>query len=281
MAKSPKEPEFIRSELNTPMRNYRVYYMDRMERFTNSLIIFAAGGFCGLIFYGNQFLDQEGYATHATSVFNAIIFVIVGIIAVRLILPIRQKQLRDARIKELTMQFRGFLSALTVALSSGMNMTESLNSAYHDLRIQFSEDAYIVEEVKEMMNGIHNGIPIETMMASLGERSMNGDIENFGLVFSMCFRTGGNLKDVVKRTNEIIGEKITISQEIETSLTSNKTQFNAMMVVPVILMLLLRSMSSSFASGFSTPVGIAAVTVAIGMFFTAYRMGQKIMDIEG
>jgi len=281
MARKKKEPEFIPSRLNTPMLNYRVYYMDKGEKILNFLGAFVVGGICGLIFYGNQFLDEEGFATQATTICNIVTFVVIGIIAGLAFIPIREKGLRDSRIDELTLQFQSFLSALSVALSSGMNMTESLSSAYHDLKLQFSENAYIVKEVEEMMNGLHNGIDIEEMMTSLGNRSNNPDIQNFGLVFSMCFRTGGNLKDVVRRTSDIISEKIAIGQEIETALTSNKTQFDVMMLIPVVLVLMLRMMSSSFAKGFSSPVGVIAITIAIGLFFAAYKMGQKIMDVKG
>ena len=152
----------------------------------------------------------------------------------------RCQQLKDKRKKELTQQFRSLLEALAVSLSSGMNMSESLVSAFNDLKIEYSENAYIVSEVKEMIDGIQNNIPIEDMMKSLGERSEIEDINNFGTVFEICYRAGGNMKDIVRRTNNIIGEKIEIANEIETALASNKSQFSAMMVIPVVLMLMLR-----------------------------------------
>ena len=281
MAKKEREPEYIPSALNTPMLNYRVYYMDRGERFANRLIGFVAGGLIGLVFYGNQFLDSEGYATGLTNIVNALIFVISGIIGMRVFYSIREKQLCDKRRLELTSQFRSFLAALTVSLSSGMNMTESIAGAYQDLRMQYSDKAYIVHETEELLNGIRNGVDMESMMAFLGERSSNPDIRNFGLVFTMCYRTGGNLKDVVQRTSDIISEKIAINEQIETTLTSNKTQFTAMVAIPVVLMLMLRSMSSSFAAGFSTVPGVIAVTIALIMFVLSYRLGMKIMDVKG
>ena len=89
------------------------------------------------------------------------------------------------------------------------------------------------------------------------------------------------MKDIVRRTNNIIGEKIEIANEIETALASNKSQFSAMMVIPVVLMLMLRMMSSSFAASFATMPGIISITIAIGLFFAAYKLGKKIMDIKG
>ena len=173
------------------------------------------------------------------------------------------------------------LEALAVSLASGMNISESLLSAYNDLKMQYSEKAYIVVEVKEMLDGLQNNIPIENMMKFLGERSQIEDIKNFGTVFEISYRAGGNMKDIVRKTNNIIGEKIEIAEEIETTLSSNKSQFTAMMIIPIILMIMLRMMSSSFAAGFATVAGVVAITFAIGLFFVAYKLGQRIMDIKG
>lgn len=278
--KKIKEPEYIMSALNTPMLNYRVYYMSKQEKIVNSIAILGIGGIIGLCFYGGLFKDAEGNATSATMISNLIVFSVVGLIALKLFLPIRTEQLRKKRLKLLTHQFRSFLEAVAVSLSSGMNMTEALYSADTDLRTQFSDDAYIVAETREMLVGIQNNIQIEDILESLGERSDIGDIKNFAVVFRISYRAGGNLKEIVKRTNSIISERMEIAEEIETVISSNKTQFSAMMVIPVVMMLLLRFMSSSFAASFATTPGVIAITIAIAIFVAAYRLGQKIMNVK-
>lgn len=281
MAKKIQEPQYINSALNTPMLNYKTYVMNGQEKIITFLLAFIVGGIVGLTFYGGQFRDTDGVVTTATSISNLITFILVGIAAWFIFYPMRCQQLKNKRKKELTQQFRSLLEALAVSLSSGMNMSESLVSAYNDLKIEYSENAYIISEVKEMIDGIQNNIPIEDMMKSLGERSEIEDIKNFGTVFEICYRAGGNMKDIVRRTNNIISEKIEISNEIETALASNKSQFSAMMVIPVVLMLMLRMMSSSFSASFATIPGIISITIAIGLFFAAYKLGQKIMNIKG
>lgn len=281
MAKKEKAPKYIMSDLNTPLLNYQVYVMSRQETVINFLLGFVAGGAVGLIFYGGQFRDADGLATNATYIGNVIIFLVIGLIAAKIFMPMRTAQLQKKRQSELARQFRSLLEALAVSLSSGMNMTDALTSAYNDLKIQYSDDAYIVAEVGEMIDGMQNNVPIERMMRSLGERSQIEDIMNFAMVFEISYRAGGNMKDIVRRTNDIISEKMEISEEIETAISSNKTQFNAMMVMPVVLVLMLRFMSSAFAASFATIPGVIAVTIAIGLFVAAYILGQKIMDVKG
>ncbi|PNH19134.1 pilus assembly protein TadB [Lachnospiraceae bacterium] len=279
--KKEKEPRYILSPLGTELNNYRVYYMSIWEKLLTFFAALVIGGFCGLVFYGNQFLDSTGYPTGATKIGNMVIFVSIGLLAGFYSLPTRAESLKKKRQQELALQFRSLLEALAVSLSSGMNMSDSLQAAYKDLRMEYTDKADIVGEVEEMILGIQNNIEIEEMILSLGERSENADIKNFATVFSVSYRAGGNIKDIVRRTGNIISEKIEINGEIETALSSNKVQFKAMMVIPVVMMLMLRGMSSDFAASFSTLPGILATTVAIILFGIAYVIGQKIMDIKG
>lgn len=281
MAKKDKEPQYIPSRLNTPMLNYKVYYLSFQEKLLNSMLAFVVGGAVGLVFYGGQFLNSDGEATTTTMISNILIFTFAGLIAIKIYIPMRIEQLKAKRKKELTHQFRSLLESLAVALSTGMNMTDALASASADLKTEYSENSYIVHEVQELIAGLSNNIPIEEMLESLGERSEIDDIKNFGIVFSVSYRAGGNIKDIVRRTNTIISDKLEISEQIETAITSNKSQFNVMMIIPVVLVMMLRMMSTSFAKAFSTVTGVIAITIAIGIFVLAYKMGEKIMDIKG
>lgn len=281
MNKQEKAPKYILSALNTPMLNYETYVMSLKERITAYLIGFLLGGCVGLSFYGGQFRDADGMTTVASTVSDIIIFILIGIVAGSVFCSVQRKRLQEKRKKELTKQFRSLLDSLSVSLSTGMNMPEALMSAHNDLKVEYSEEAYIVNELKEIINGIQNNIPIEDMFISLGERSQVDDIKNFGTVFEICYRVGGNMKDVIRRINDIMSEKIEIEEEINTTLTSNKSQFYAMMVIPVVLMIMLRGMSSSFAESFATVPGVIATTLAIGLFYVAYKIGSNIMDIKG
>lgn len=282
MAKKEKnqEPQYYLSRINTQVLNYNVYVMKPMEKLLFSLLLIIVGGAVGLVFYGGLF-KSDGQATMATYISNIVIFVLVGLLAKKMFLPLIVDMLRNRRIKKLRLQFREFLSTISNSLSSGMNVTDSLLRSYSDLEMQFSSDAYIVKEVAELINGTQNNIAIEDMLSDFGKRSGIEDISNFATVFETAYRTGGNLKQIVRRTTDIISEKMLISEEIQTKLTSNKMQMNVMLVVPIFIMLMLKTMSGDFAKAFSGVIGIICITISIGLFFAAYKVGQKIMDIRG
>lgn len=278
--KKELEPQYYLSRINTHVLNYNVYYMKSSEKLLYSLLLMVIGGAVGLIFYGGLF-SVEGVATLATMISNVVVFLVVGFLAKVFFLPIINESLRAKRLKALRTQFCDFASSLTNSLGSGMNMRDALQAVYGDLQTQYSDGAYIVQEVQELLNGMNNNIAIEDMLVDFGNRSGLPDIVNFGIVFETCYRTGGDIKSIVRRTTEIISEKAIIAGEIETTITSNKFQMSIMNVLPIIIILMMRVLAPQFAESFSTIIGVVALTVAAGIFIGAYKMGQKIMDIKG
>lgn len=280
MAKVQQEPQYYLSEINTQVMNYKVYVMNPGEKFMYMAILMVAGGCIGLVFYGGLF-KVDGVATFMTMISNLIVFIGVGALAIKAFLPMITDSLQKKRAVILKEQFVDFASALTNALGSGMNMNDSVNAVYMDLKSQYPEDAYIVAEVKELVDGLNNNLSIEFLLEQFGIRSGEEDIMNFAQVFTTCYRTGGDIKSVVRRTTEMISEKVMIASEIETAITSNKMQMNVMNVLPIVIILMMRCMSAEFANSFSSLVGVIGLTFSAGLTFAAYKMGQKIMDIKG
>lgn len=280
MAKKNVQPQFYTSKINSQVINYDVYIMKPLEKILYSIILFAIGGSIGLVFYGGLF-KANGEATVITEISNIIVFSIVGFIAIKKFLPAVANSLKKKRIDKLKKQFCDFASALTNALASGMNINDSLTAVYNDLKTQYSDDTYIVQEVGEIINGVNNNIPVETMLKDFGDRSGVSDISNFATVFATCYRTGGNIKSIVRRTTEIISEKIMISSEIDTAMTSNKMQMNIMNVLPVIIVFMMRMMSKDFSDSFSSFIGVIGLSISAALTVAAYKMGNKITDIKG
>ncbi len=278
--KKPAEPQYYVSKINTPVLNYGVYVMNASEKLLYSLALLVIGGAVGLIFYGGLF-KKDGVATFMTFVSNIVVFVVVGMLAVKFFLPSIADKLRKKRAEKLKTQFCDFASSLTNSLASGMNITDSLNATYIDLQSQYAPDAFIVNEVRELISGVSNNIPIEVMLEDFGIRSGIPDIVNFSTVFATCYRTGGNIKNVVRRTTDIISEKMMIASEIDTAMTSNKLQMNIMNVLPIVIVLMMRLMSSAFAESFSSLIGVIGLTVSAGLTVAAYKLGKRITDIKG
>lgn len=282
MPKKETEPEYYLSPIHTELLNYKVYKMKPAENILYTFLLAIVGGLVGLVFYGGLFKnDTTNTATTATYISNIVVFILFGFLARLFFLPEIKKLLLRRRKETLRKQFRDYLIAVSAAASGGRNMADSFVSGETDMKGQYESDSFIVKEAEEIVACIENNVPAEDALYSLGFRSGIDDISNFAVVYRTCIETGGNMREVIRRTTEMISEKLIINEEIETKLTSNKMQMYAMNIIPIVMMMMLRFMSSDFAASFRSPVGVIAITFGILFFVGSFKIGQKIMDIRG
>ncbi len=276
----PPEPQWFTSVTNLPTYNYKVYYMSKLEKVLYFLLAFAIGAVVGYLFYGGLGRDEFGQRTTLSWILDISIPGIVGLVAGRIFVPARTKQIRDKNARTLNSQFRDFLEAFNTSIGAGKNVVDSFHAVYDDMRIQFEEDAFIVKELEVILSGMANNFDVEDLMEDLGNRSGNDDIVSFANVFRISYRKGGNLKDTINTTHSILSDKMEIKEEIETMVSASKMEQTVMIFMPIGLIGIMKSMSPDFAANFATPAGIASTTIAIGLFIVSYFVGRKILNIK-
>jgi tight adherence protein B len=235
----------------------------------------------GQVFYGGLFKDQYGEATTFTTISNLVFFALAGLVAMKFLVGIYRDNRFEKQQNKLKQQFLSLLDSLATSLASGSNVQKSFENAYADLQMQYAENDFIVRETRQILDGLVQNVGIDVMLNDFAERSGNENIVNFAEVFSTCHSKGGNMQTVIIRTHAGIREKITIYDEIQTKLTSNKMQLNVMSLMPIAIVALLRVINPSFAEAFATPVGVVANTAAIAIFVGAYKFGAKVVSMKG
>lgn len=278
--KQAVEPEYYMSATNIPTLNYRVYYMKKSEKILYFLLAFAVGAFVGYLFYGGIGKDKYGDPTTITRVLDVVIPTIVGVIAGYFFVPVRIQAINEKRKRTLSSQFRDMLDSLTTSLGAGKNVNDSFVGVYEDMKVQYDADAYILKELEVIISGIHNNIPIEEVLEDFGNRSDNDDIRSFANVFKISYRKGGNIKDIIRNTHEILSDKMEIAEDIETLVTSNKMEQNIMIVMPVALIGVIKMMSPEFAENFVSATGLISTTISIVVFVIAYFIGKSVLSIK-
>lgn len=275
-----KEPQYYTSMTNIKTLNYKVYYMNIIEKILYFLAAFAVGAVCGYLFYGGIGKDEFGDPTTITRVLNIVIPLIVGTVCGCIFLPIREKQIIAKRQRMIKRQFRDMLECLATSLSSGKNVTDAFLAVQQDLALQYDEDAFIHNELKVIIAGIRNNLEIEVLLYDFGRRTGIKDIIMFASIFRISFRKGGNIKEIIQNTNDIMRDKFDIQEDIETAMTSGKSELNIMMLMPVVMIGIFKVMSPDFGENFCTPAGIASTTVSLVIYAIAYILGRKIMEIK-
>ena len=93
------------------------------------------------------------------------------------------------------------------------------------------------------------------------------------LEFCYCLQ-----KDV---TEEVIRDKVEIEQEIETTITSAKSETMVMLIMPIVIVVAMSSMGGGLLESlFTTLVGHICATVALIIFGISYVLAVKSSKIE-
>lgn len=242
--------------------DYSIYIPSKKEKITWFAIGMVVSGLVLYIFYEKILAS-----------------IIIGAVCGYFFIPIRTNQVIKKRQQKLTTQFRGLLDALSTSIGAGKNMYDSFSGAEEDLSVQFTSEADIVKEVKLIRIGLDNNIQIEDLLQNFAERSGIEDVRNFANVFATCYKKGGNIKEVIKNTASIIGDKIEIQMELETMVAGQQNEQNIMLVMPVVFIVVLKSMGGDLID-LESPIGILSVTIALGIFVLAYFISKKILDIK-
>lgn len=194
------------------------------------------------------------------------------------------KSVTRKRQKKLRLQFKEFLDVITISVSggAGRSIENAVEDSLTELRMMFNEDSDIVREIELIVNDYkHAGIPIADGFAELGERSEIDDIVSFATVFKTI---GGKTSDfdyIITQTRDIIKDKVEITMEIETSISSAKTEAYMMLVLPLVLIVMMSTMGSDFmGSLFTTLIGRAAATVGVICTFVSYVIATRATEID-
>ena len=275
-----REPEYFITQTNVKAINYKVYYLSTKEKIQYFILAFIVGAFVMYLFYGGLGKNEFGEATRLTYILDISLCSIMGIVAGIVYLPQRAKQLQKKRVNTLRLQFRELLDSLSTSIGSGKTVVDSFRTAQEEMLVIYPEDSYIVKEIEIINTGLLNNINIEVLLMDLGQRSGDSDIMSFASVFEVCYRKGGNIRDIIKSTHQIISEKMEIELKIETIVTASKMEQTLMMFMPIALISIIKMMSPEFAGNFLTPMGLVSTTIAIALFVLAYFIGKEVLDIK-
>ena len=150
-----------------------------------------------------------------------------------------------------------------------------------DLERLYPQETDIVREFHYMETQLKVSVPVEELLMSFGDRSGIEDIENFAAVFYIAKRTGGDMNRIIQTSSRMLGDKIDVRREIETTLAAKKAEQMIMSLMPAGIILYLKMTSPGFLEVlYGNPFGILAMSLCLGIYGLSYWLGRRIVDIE-
>ena len=183
--------------------------------------------------------------------------------------------------KQLNYQFKDAFYALNVALQAGHSMETAVLCSIRDLEKLYPKSADILQEFIYMETQMHISVPLESLFLDLADRSKLEDIENFAAVFAAAKRSGGDLPMIVQKTARMLTDKIEVKKEIEATVAAKKMEQVIMSMMPFGIILYMQLTSPGFLQIlYGNVFGAVTMSLCLGIYFLAYWMGCRIVDIE-
>lgn len=194
------------------------------------------------------------------------------------------KSVTKKRQNKLRLQFNEFLEIIAISISggSGRSMENAIKDSLRELYMMFGERADIVREIGLIVSDYeHAGIPMKKGFQELGERSEIDDIVSFAAIYATIEGKTSDFGYIISQTHEIIRDKVEITMEIETSITSAKSEAYMMLVLPLVIVVAMTSMGGGLMDSlFTTFTGRLAATFGVICTFASYVIATKATEIE-
>lgn len=210
------------------------------------------------------------------------ISLIIGFLAGIYIEKIYAEGTIKKRRRNLRLQFKDFLGSMSVAVRAGNVEIYAIKSALEDLRLSYGAKADIIREVENIILQYEKGgIALKTLFEDLANRSDIEDIRSFATIYAVIEGKSDRFGEILTQTEEIIRDKIEIEQEIETTITSAKSETMAMLIMPIVIVIAMSGMGGGLLDSlFTTMVGHLCATVALIIFGISYVLAVRATDIN-
>ena len=169
---------------------------------------------------------------------------------------------------------------MLTSLKAGYSIENAFREAGKDMELLYGKKSLICLELKRIYKGLGNNIPLEKLIGRLGKESGNADIEEFAEVFAVAKRSGGNMTDIIGRTISVISRKMDVEKEIDVLISSKRLEAGIMNVVPFFIIFYISITSNGFFDPlYHNVVGVILMTICMVVYFAAYLLSEKIVNI--
>jgi tight adherence protein B len=194
-----------------------------------------------------------------------------------------KNHLQKQRTHLLRNQFSDLLYSLSASVATGRQLTIALQDAYTNLGYVYKPNTPMMMELRYLNKSIaENRDSEELLLAGFAKRSGVEEIRNFVNVYLSCRETGGDINQVILNASEILMQKMSIERDLRVMISQKKFEGKIISTMPVLIIMFLNIASPGYLENlYCTLQGRLVMTVALIGILTAYKLTEKITNIEG
>ena len=192
-----------------------------------------------------------------------------------------EKQTMKKRQQAFRLQFKEAIQALSAGLNVGYSVENSLREACKDLKGMYRKDEMILKELSYMIRQMQMNVPAETALQDFAARTGDEDVQTFVTVFNLAKRSGGDTMEMIRNVVRQMSEKIDVEREVQTVISAKKMELRIMTVIQFAMIVYLKLSFPEFLEVlYGNLAGVLIMSMCLIVYFIAYEMGKRIVEIE-
>ncbi|HYF79910.1 MAG TPA: type II secretion system F family protein [Symbiobacteriaceae bacterium] len=194
-----------------------------------------------------------------------------------------ERSLRLKRREALNIQFGLALQVMAASLRAGASLRSAIERSTEDLERMLAGQPLkpMLTELERVVRDLQMGFSLEEALIRFRDRVALEDVNDFVGAVLLCRVRGGNAAAVMASIAEIIEDKISVRQQIQTLTAGKRMEGNMITFAPPVMVGLL----TFTAPGYLTPLyerfaGQVLLVVGSACLVAAYLIGRRLMEIE-
>lgn len=199
----------------------------------------------------------------------------------KLYLSQKREECARRRIYELVDDFKNFLAIYASNLQAGYSIENALEESFKDMAVMTSQDADMMRELNQIINGIHNNLEFGDLLTQFADRSGVEEIVEFSGVFRTAKSSGGNLTTMIRQCSELIHDKVEVKSEIRTITAEKQLECKLMTGIPFGIMGYINVTTPGyFGILYHNMTGIVIMAVCLAVYLLAVYLSGRLIHIE-
>lgn len=178
---------------------------------------------------------------------------------------------KRVQTKLLSKEMPQIMRSLSVALSSGKTLTQAIEY------VGTHGQGAAATEFSRAALALHCGSSLEDALAQLESRLQAPGVDLLAASLAISQRTGCPLKDLLLSTAHMVEEKAELERTLLTKTAQTRLSIRIVCTMPVLLVVLLGTISPEFRAGCTTAAGLACLAVAGALDVLALAIVRHLM----
>lgn len=210
---------------------------------------------------------------------NILFSILVSLISI-ILLPYYKKHLEKLKRDRMLQEFQDFIYLLDGSLKSGKSFDNALTEVKFSLYNMYGDDTLLSKELDKIIYWNKIGINYGKGFMLLEDEYQIGFFKEFGNILGITRNKGGNLKEVLEHTNNILSERLEVEREIKTLLAKQRIEVLILRVIPFIMLLAFRFLYPEIIIFLTSNIIGIFTFLGVGLLFAlSFFISNKFMEV--